>query len=283
MKYYTSSLDINATLFFWLIPKIEVYWVLAWWKEVWLIGLWSHPEKSKLLFDDFFMRNNLYVKYMDEWTTGDTIAVYWKTLESVQNWYKDDWKKLWYPKCCLLTDTFTLKNFLFNGQIIYKVYEHTKDTSLLPYYTNFLFTLATRQYKFPINTQVLSHGGMFISHTPHAFDCPASIEIWKKTEQLLEKIDAPSLKIIQEKTQKNYLFFGPTNWLAFDYDLVWKHSIVIYEWILTDTSLENIFSYATHLDFDTYTLRILKDNNERAIYIVWKDFLYLRFKPESTI
>ena len=277
MKYYYSWLNLRETFFFTHIPKIEVYGVLWWYKQVGYIGLGKESDKIYPLFSRFLEKHDL--KYMMTRKSDGSIEVHYsKHQKYIDTPYNNHWDILSYPDCCIIRQENTLKMELFNGNIIYDIYQRTPQKELFPYYNNFIFTCATRQYPWPLDSKVFSHGALFISHTPHSFDCQKSQDLWKINEKILKKFEPKAYEIILEKTRKNYFFFSPLNWIALDYRLTWKNRLRIFEGVFKDPELERIFDKANYTDFNGKELKIFQDASLIATFQKEKDFLPLWFK-----
>lgn len=285
MKFYNSnkSININDIYINWFIPKNEFYSVVLWIKPLSYRWLWNFTIddvkiKNTLLFLD---KHNLKYKIIKQ--SKKYILIYWyidKIIDEFADSYRIKlnfeiicWKLLWYPKCCINK---------WNWYIWDSVTDAKNKTNNYLFYLNTIFHYWWRWNITSIiwdENNIINEWLSFINHQPCSYDCMASLKIWLKLEKFLKKYDKNYLDILYQKTQKNYIYFSPLNWLSFDFEFKWKQKIKIFEWILEDTELENFFKEEYFLIFNKKSFKIT-DNKGCIIKkykLNWVPFL-LNFK-----
>jgi len=177
-------------------------------------------------------------------------------------------KLLGYPECCI--DSF-IRNLGTSVNHMIESFLNTKTK--LSFYCNSLFNFDSKVdeylnkiYHDYYNIFTANDNFFLIRHMPCAFDCKKSIEIGRKTLEILEE-ELPELaEKIVFALKKPILYFDYFNWIVFYGNL--KDNVLYYSKVLPYKSL-----------FPGNNLKIIKEGNRIEVLddkiIVYKDSKFL--------
>jgi len=125
-------------------------------------------------------------------------------------------KLLGYPECCIkgFIESLSVETeFISSG---------LKKTQKTPsFFCNGIFNIESKWFggsdSFKQDEQAFSNFNrlFLIKHIPHSLDCPESINLGRKTLELLEKESPEFAKEIVDALKRPFLYFNYFDWLAF--------------------------------------------------------------------
>jgi hypothetical protein len=146
-------------------------------------------------------------------------------------------KMLGYPECCI--DSF-IKNFGNKQDFSILAYEHTKNSN--SFYCNNIFNYDSKlssedliNYPKGYNLIKKYDHCYLVRHVPCSFDCQESIELGKKTLELLKNDNSEYANEIVFSLKNVFLYFDYFNWIVLEGDVV--DNKIIYKNVLPHESL----------------------------------------------
>jgi hypothetical protein len=193
-------------------------------------------------------------------------------------------ESLGYPKCCVENYVkYINQNQQYNSSLItYQAYKATKKFN--PFVNN-LLNFSTRLHSnsdrinfdefrkinldFWEQVHTPPHYFQFISHIPCRYDCPESIKLGKKIQNLLKKYAPDTEKIVTYTLSKPILFFDLFKLVIFDGyfkdDTLYYQRIIPPSFLIDNLLMEKIKS-GNKIIVDNKKIKILKDRSLLFVY-----------------
>jgi hypothetical protein len=280
LQFYQEK-DYSLWYIYNILPKNEFYSVLAGFKKASYHGFSSHQEKFIPLTKAYLEKQWLFyhigqVIWWEQW------VIYAKTKENLEwlLWQIQSihplnfWLFLGYPDCCVYDERNKKDRILW--AFMDSQYLHRQLNSIYNYNGrgDLLKTIEKNNH---ITTDTLS----LISHLPHSFDCEKSLSIATAIEKVLMRFDPKYLAMIQEKSQKIFLYFWELDRISLKLSDISEAFTKqdIYEWIIVNSQHVDIFQQTHHFLLWDDTLVCYWETWEIfSTYSVWKDCWVMDFR-----
>jgi hypothetical protein len=277
LQFYQKK-DYSIWYIYNILPKNEFYSVLAGFKKASYHGFSSHQEKYVVLTKTYLEKQGLMC-HIGEVIWGEQWIIYAKTKENlewllwqIQNIHPLNFGLfLWYPDCCVYDEREKKDRILWAFMVSQSL--HRQINSIYNY-NGRGDLLKDKEKNNHITTDTLS----LISHLPHRFDCEKSLSIALTIEKILTRFDPQYLTMIQEKSQKIFLYFWELDRISLSDTSKKFTKDDIYEWIIVSSQHIDIFEKTDHfLLWNDMLFCYWKEWNIIFMYSIWKDVWVMDF------